>query len=438
MIAPFLDEFIETVSRNFTHSSWKSGPHPKSESWEAVRVRRFDDSIIDDTVARFIEGAQRVRGHIRERSPGRWAIVLEGRDPRTGERKRRWHSFEGTKREAQLECARLIAATQSGTLVEPSRLTVAVFLARWLDYIMPQVAPRTGERYAEIVRTYLVPALGGILLTKLQTLAISGAYAAALKKGRQKGAGGLSARTVNHMHRILKQALGQAVHWQLLSRNPADHADPPRVERNPMKVWDIGTMAEALERARPLRIFLPALLAGLCGLRRGEIAALRWRNVDLDRGQLAVVESAEQTRASVRLKSPKSGRGRMVVLPANAIRELRIWRGQQAQQLLKLGIRISDDTFVCAREDGAMIQPQSITHAWNKFVVAAKLPRIRFHDMRHSHATHLLASGVHPKIASERLGHATVGLTLDTYSHVIPGMQEDAAARIDAAFSRVR
>jgi hypothetical protein len=117
MIAPFLDEFIETVSRNFTHSSWKSGPHPKSESWEAVRVRRFDDSIIDDTVARFIEGAQRVRGHIRERSPGRWAIVLEGRDPRTGERKRRWHSFEGTKREAQLECARLIAATQSGTLV---------------------------------------------------------------------------------------------------------------------------------------------------------------------------------------------------------------------------------------------------------------------------------------------------------------------------------
>jgi integrase len=227
----------------------------------------------------------------------------------------------------------------------------------------------------------------------------------------------------------------RAVRWRLLSRNPADHADPPRVERSEMKVWDIAVMVAALERARPLRIFMPALLAGLCGLRRGEAVALRWRHVDIERGQLAIVESAEQTRAGVRLKSPKSGRGRKVALPVKAIEELRVWRTRQARDLLKLGIRINDETFVCAREDGAMIQPQSITHAWDRFVAAAKLPRIRFHDLRHSHATHLLASGVHPKVASERLGHATVGLTLDTYSHVIPGMQEDAVARIDAALA---
>jgi integrase len=324
---------------------------------------------------------------------------------------------------------------KDGIAAEPSRLTIAAFLDRWLEHIKPQVAPRTHERYAEIVRAYIVPALGSVSLTKLQPIAISIAYAAALTGGRRKGTGGLSPRTVHHMHRVLKQALTQAVRWRLLSRNPADDADPPRVERSEMKVWGVAVMSEALERARHLRIFMPALLAGLCGLRRGEIVALRWRHVDLERSQLAIVESAEQTRAGVRLKSPKSGRGRKVALPVKAVEELRAWRTRQAQDLLKLGLRINEETFVCAREDGMMIQPQSLTHAWDRFVAAAKLPRIRFHDLRHSHATHLLASGVHPKIASERLGHATVGLTLNTYSHVIPGMQEDAVARIDAAFA---
>ena len=194
-------------------------------------------------------------------------------------------------------------------------------------------------------------------------------------------------------------------------------------------------MAGALEQARPLRIFMPMLLAGMLGLRRGEIAALRWRHIDLDKGHAAITESFEQTRQGVRLKAPKSGRGRKVALPGKVVAELRTWRARQAEELLGLGIRLGDDSFICAAEDGQPVQPQSLTHAWHRFLAGAKLPRLRFHDLRHSHATHLLASGVHPKIASERLGHATVGLTLDTYSHVIPGMQEDAVARIDAAFA---
>ena len=190
---------------------------------------------------------------------------------------------------------------------------------------------------------------------------------------------------------------------------------------------DVGRSAE---RARALRIFMPMLLAGMLGLRRGEIAALRWRHVDLDKGQAAITESFEQTRQGVRLKEPKSGRGRKVALPAKvAVAELRAWRARQAEELLRLG----DDTFICAGEDGQPVQPQSLTPAWHRFLAGAKLPRLRFHDLRHWHATHLLGSGVHPKIASERLGHATFGLTLDIYSHVIPGMQEDAVARIDAA-----
>jgi integrase len=376
-----------------------------------------------------------MKGHIRERSPGHWAIVIDVRDPQTGKRKRRWYSFKGTKREAQIERARLLTELQNGTAVEPKRITVAQFLDLWLEYIKPQVAPRTHERYGEIARTYLVPAVGATLLTKLQPMSVSSAYAGLLSGGRRKGAGGLSPRSVCHCHRILSQALRQAVRWRMLPRNPCDDVNPPRVERATMKVWDVATMADALERARPLRIFLPMLLAGMLGLRRGEIAALRWRHVDLDRRQAAVIESFEQTRQGVRLKAPKSGRGRKVALPSKVVAELRTWRARQAEELLKLGTRLGENTFICAGEDGQPVQPQSLTHAWHRFLVGNKLPRVRFHDLRHSHATHLLGSGVHPKIASERLGHATVGLTLDTYSHVIPGMQEDAVARIDAAFA---
>jgi hypothetical protein len=136
-----------------------------------------------------------MKGHIRERSPGRWAIVIDVRDPATGKRKRRWHSFKGTKRQAQIECARLVSELSGGTYIDPSRLTVAAFLDRWIEHMRGQVSPRSHERYAEILRKNVVPLLGGIALTKLQPAHISAAYAKALASGRRKGRGGLSART---------------------------------------------------------------------------------------------------------------------------------------------------------------------------------------------------------------------------------------------------
>ncbi len=172
----------------------------------------------------------------------------------------------------------------------------------------------------------------------------------------------------------------------------------------------------------------------MCGLRRGEIAALRWRNVDLDKATLSVVQSAEQTRAGVRYTEPKRGRSRNVSLSANVVDELRSWRVQQAEEMLRLGIRPTSNTLICTTAAGEGIQPNSLTHEWLKSIEGTGLPRIRFHDLRHSHATHMLASGVHVKVASERLGHSKIGITLDLYSHVLPGMQEDAVAKVDAAF----
>jgi len=183
-------------------------------------------------------------------------------------------------------------------------------------------------------------------------------------------------------------------------------------------------------------MFIPAILGILCGMRRGEIAALRWGNVDLDGASLAVVESAEQTASGIRYKGTKTDRGRTVSLSETVVGELRAWKLRQAQEFLRLGIRPDKQTFVVTKADGQPVQPRSLTHEWMRLISVGSLPRIRFHDLRHAHATHLLASGVHPKVASERLGHSKVGITLDLYSHVMPGMQEDAAARVDAAFNR--
>jgi integrase len=374
-----------------------------------------------------------MKGCIQERSPGHFAIVLDVADPTTGKRKRRWHSFKGNKRAAQIECARLISEMKSGNYMEPSKTTLAQFLDRWLDDIRSRVSPRTHERYVEIARKNIAPLLGAVFLTKLQPPQISAAYSKALASGRRDGTGGLSPRTVIHMHRVLKQALSDAVRWQMLLRNPADAVKPPKAPPLPRSTYDIGQTVEVIEAMRGSRLFMPAILAVLCGLRRGEIAALRWRNVDLAQGQVAVVESAEQTKAGIRYKAPKSGRGRTVALSATVVEELRAHRISQAEGFLRLGIRLSDDSFVVALEDASPMQPTFITHEWVRLIRGTALPHLRFHDLRHAHATHLLASGVHPKIASERLGHSKVGITLDLYSHVMPGMQEGAAATVDLA-----
>jgi hypothetical protein len=162
-----------------------------------------------------------MKGHIRERSPGHWAIIVDVRDPATGKRRRKWHSFAGNKRQAQIECARLISEMQRGSYLEPSKTTVARFLDRWLADVKPRVSLRTFERYEQICHKNIVPLLGAVPLARLRPEQISEAYAKALATGRRKGGGGLSPRTVRQMHAIVKSALAQAVKWDILGRNPA-------------------------------------------------------------------------------------------------------------------------------------------------------------------------------------------------------------------------
>lgn len=379
-----------------------------------------------------------MKGHLRERPPGsaNWYAVLDVRDLATGKRKRKWHSLEAKgKRQAQIECARLITELQGGAYLEPSKTTLGSYLDQWLASIKTQVAPRTIERYSEIVSIYIKPALGSAILNKLQPAGIASAYDS-IRSSRSKGRGDLSPRTILHCHRVLSAALRQAVRWRLLAYNPAGDVKPPKVERRKMTTYSLTQAVDVLEAMRESWMHVPAMLGVLCGMRRGEIAALRWGCVDLDRGQLAVVQSAEQTKAGVRYKETKSGQVRTLALSPNVIAELRQHRLRQAEHLLRLGIRVADDSFVVAQVDGSPYDPDSISKEWRLRIIRSGLPRLRFHDLRHAHASHMLETGVHPKVASERLGHSRVGVTLDLYSHTVEGMQATAVAMVDDAITK--
>lgn len=376
-----------------------------------------------------------MKGHIRERGKGNWYAVIEARDPATGKRKRKWHSLKANrKREAEDECAALIAGVNAGTYVEPKKTTIAQFLTQWLKHIKPNVAALTFERYEDIALKNIVPLLGAVLLTDLRAIQISDAYSTALVSGRRNGKGGLSPRTVHHMHRVLNQALQQAVRWEMLLRNPCDQLekkDRPKVEKKAVPTIDAAATVQAIEAARQLRPFIPILLGSMCGMRRGEIAALRWKSVDLDRAELAVIASIEQTKVGCREKEAKGSKCRTLAMPALLVEELRRHRLAQAQELLRLGVRLDGETLVVTQADGSGLQPRSLTHAVTTFM-KGQGSKVRLHGLRHSHASHMLAANVHPKIVQERLGHSSIAITMDIYSHLMPNMQADAAAKVDA------
>jgi integrase len=281
-------------------------------------------------------------------------------------------------------------------------------------------------------------ALGSIPLVKLQPLHIQAYLADALQNGRldsKAGQGkGLSPRTVCHHHRVLSEALGRAVKWQLLARNPAAAVEPPRVEQEEIKAIDETAAAWLVDAALGTRLYIPIMLAITTGIRRGEILALRWKDVDVIRGFLAVVRSLEETKdAGLRFKDVKKKRSRRPIsIPKLLTEALEPHRQQQDKHREMYGADYGGNDLICCREDGSIWPPSAFTSAYRDLLRRRKIPNVRFHDLRHSHASQLLRDGVNPKVISERLGHSKVGFTLDVYSHLLPGMQEEAARKTDA------
>jgi integrase len=377
-----------------------------------------------------------MKGHIRERGAGHWYAVIDCHDPATGKRRRKWQKLKAKgKREAQIECARLISRVSEGSYIEPSKMTLRQFLETWLAFKKPNVSPRSYQRYEELALKAIAPLLGELKLPDIKTEDISIAYAKAIQGGRRDGRGGLSPRTVHHMHRVLRQALAQAVKWDKLIKNPCDglgKKDRPKIEKKAVVTLDAAATMKMLDAARGSRWFVPMLLGSLCGIRRGEIAALRWDDIKWEQDQITIRNSIEQIGTVCREKETKGSKCRTIAMPAMLIEELKAWRLRQAQEFLRLGMRPDDSTRIVTKADGSSPKPQTLTDMVSRFM-KKQGSAVRLHGLRHSHASHLLAENVHPKIVQERLGHYSISITMDTYSHLMPNMQADAAAKLDAA-----
>ncbi len=371
-----------------------------------------------------------MKGHIRKRGERSWAIVID--EPTAdGQRRRRWIAVKGTKRDAEKKLTEVLNEINTGGYVEPHKTTLDEYLQRWLAHAQSGVGRKTHERYKQLVEHNIIPKIGSVVLARLQPIQIADFYADLLASGRRDGSGGLSPQTVVHVHRVLRLALKQAVRWRMLSLNPADAVEPPSVQRTELETLDHAQAAWLLVAAESSRLYLPVVLALATGMRRGEILGLRWQDIDFSAGKLSVRRSLQQTKDGLQFKMPKSGKGRVVALPAFAVAALRLHKQAQDGNRAKLGDAYADDDLVCGLTDGKPWPPEYFSSAWGKFRTKIGLG-ISFHGLRHTHATQLLGQGVHPKIVSERLGHASVQITLDRYSHALPNLQEDAASQLDA------
>lgn len=370
-----------------------------------------------------------MKGHIRKRGSA-WCFVVELGYGEDGKRKQKWRSGFATRKAAEAELARTVHELNSGAYVGPSRLTVGEFLTRWLeDSARPNVAGSTYERYECLVRIHLSPALGTLRLTTLTAGHIQGAYARALEAG-------LTSTTVLQVHRILKHALADAVKWRFIAYNPAAGVDAPRKRPVELTVLDEPDSVRVLLASRGTRLHLPIVLAVASGARRGEILAIRWSDVDLDRGSVTITRSIEATRDGLAFKSPKSARGiRVLPLPAFAVSVLQQHREEQEATHALLGLTLGPESLVVAHPDGQPIHPDRLTRQFSDFLQRTGLPDIRLHDLRHGHCCHLLRAGVPINVVVARMGHSTAAFTLNTYAHLLGGEQESAARKIDSALA---
>ncbi len=374
-----------------------------------------------------------MRGHIRRRG-SKWAVVVDVGPDQNGRRKQRWHSGFETRRDATRALTEILGRLQDGGYVEPHKETVAQFMGRWLDSIRATIRPTTWEAYRTLAEVHIIPRLGAVPLQRLTASQLNALYGDLLEAGRRNGKGGLSPRTVAYVHATIRKALGDAVRWQLVPRNVAEQATPPRQRSREMRTWSASELRAFLSHVEGDRLHGAYVLAGTTGLRRGELLGLRWRDLGLEAGRLSVIQSLVVVGYTVTVSTPKTAKGRRsVALDPATIAALRAYRARVLEERLAVGLGTPrDDEFVFTEVDGSPIHPGQFSDRFDRLVKSAGLPRIRLHDLRHTHATLALQAGVHPKVVSERLGHATVSITLDTYSHAIPAMEEEAAAKVAA------
>jgi integrase len=342
-----------------------------------------------------------------------------------------------TRKIAQAALTTVLCNLESGVHTERKAVTLGDFLLEeWLPVIENTIRSTTHASYSTLAKKHIIPTLGRVKLQKLTPVMINGLYAQLLKEGKVCGSGGLSANSVRRVHATLHRALGDAVRWDRLFRNPSDAADPPRLGADlhtKTQAWTTQELRSFLAEVRNDRLYPLWLTLAMTGLRRGEALALRWADVDLERARVSVRRSLVPINGTVEVHEPKTSRGRrLVALDPFTVSVLTAWSRRQKEERLEWGPAWADSGLVFTRADGKLIHPERASKAFRAAVKKSGLPQIHLHDLRHTHATLALEAGVHPKVVSDRLGHATVAITLDIYSHALPALSEQAAATVAA------
>ena len=308
---------------------------------------------------------------------------------------------------------------------------LGAFIEQWLSSIRASLKPSTWDSYRSNLVNHVLPALGERPIGWISPMELNHLYAQLLADGRSDGTRGLAPKTVHYIHTIIHRALRDAQRWGVLRANPAEVCDPPRQVHAEVNTWGPEDARRFLSAARGERLYPLYLLAITTGMRRGELLGLTWSSLDLASHRLFVRASLVTINYELHLSTPKTRRSRRAIeLDSTTIRTLNEHRLVQEEERGAVGTLYGDRDLVFARLNGDFLHPHSVSQGFGRLLQRHRLPAIRFHDLRHTSATLALAAGVHPKVVSERLGHSSVTITLDTYSHVVPTLQKEAARMI--------
>lgn len=365
-----------------------------------------------------------MRGHIRKRSKNSWAVVVElPRDPETGKRRQRWVTVRGTKKDAERVLAGLLVEAGSGLANLPSSLlTVERYLHTWLEGSRHTVRNSTLHNYRDAVKAF-IPLIGAIPLSKLSAIDVQKAVADLSTT--------LNPNSVRTYLVRLKAALNQAVKWDMLARNPAKGVKLPACPPAEVKVWTEVEASKFLGATTGYRYHVLFWLALHTGMRQGELLALRWTDLDLKGGAVYVRRTATRDGGT---NAPKTLTGqRKILIDPQTVEKLVGHRKCQMEECLKRGEGWTQDMLVFTSRAGKQVCPKFLTKNFKKITKRLGLKQMSFHALRHTHATILLRQGVNPKTVAERLGHKSVVITLDTYSHLLPDTQREAVLALTRA-----
>ena len=405
---------------------------------QTLVILRADGRLEDEGIleTRAAEVARVSRTGSIKRTGTTWGFVVDvGR--KDGRRQQvRKRGFR-TRKDAQTALNEALAELQHGAFVRPRRITLGSYLTGWLAGLaIAGRRPTTIAGYRRLIRIHVEPGLGDIPIQDVNASDLDRLYAQLAAVGSPDGCGPLSNRSIRYVHAVIGKALHDAERKGLVPRNVARLASPPSSSsaRAPeMKVWTPAQLRAFLEFVSGSRHAPMIRLAAMTGLRRAELCGLRWQDIELDKARLVVRQSITTVDHHTVIGDVKTVRSRRVIdLDANTVSVLRAQRTNQLHERLRAGPTWNDSGLVFTMADGQGWHPDVISRAFTRLVEKSGLPRIRLHDLRHTHATHLLAASTNVRVASERLGHASVAFTLDVYGHVLPGQQADAAAAVAA------